>query len=93
MQYMSEAAMSAFHKQGLQALRRSILQHWHTELRLAGDLAGPVGRSRVLDQIEEISLEDPSLSIADLTMLADLMLVEAANQSQKAASYNSETSS
>jgi len=76
---ISHDTAAAFHASGLRSLRRTILAGWQQRLADAGTLVGEAGRAGVLARIDAISLEDPSLTVADLTMLADLMLVDAAN--------------
>ncbi len=77
---ISDNAMRAFHTEGLKTLRQHILAGWYERLRSAGEVVGDLGRNTILGRIDEIALEDPALTIADLTMLADLMLVDAANE-------------
>ncbi len=83
---ISDNAMRAFHAEGRKALRQHILAGWYERLRGAGEAVGDSGRNAILGRIDEMSLDDPTLTIADLTMLADLMLVDAANELRAARS-------
>lgn len=79
---ISDASARVFHADGLRALRQRILAGWAERLRSAGDTVGEEGRNQILARIDAMSLEDPSLTVADLNMLADLMLVDAASQAR-----------
>jgi len=70
---------TAFQAEGLVGLRKRILAGWHEKLRRAGELIGESGRNEILDMIEAMARDDPSLTVVDLQMLADLMLVDRAN--------------
>jgi hypothetical protein len=75
---VSDQVMAAFQGEGLQSLRARILSHWGETLKTTGDRAGPDIRNAVLGDVETIARDDTSLTYADLTMLADLMLVDRA---------------
>ncbi len=76
---ISPQVAAAFEAKGLAELRARILAGWHDKLKRAGDAVGEPGRNEVLDAIEAMARDDPSLTMADLQMLADLMLVDRAN--------------
>jgi hypothetical protein len=76
---LSENVVEAFRLQGLKTLRQQILMGWFNRMRKTGEFVGPEGRDRILQEIELTSRAEPGLTMADLNMMADLMLVEAAN--------------
>jgi hypothetical protein len=77
---VSGNVMAAFQQKGLKSLRASILAHWHSDLRGQFGRVSEQTRALILANIDAMSNDDPTLTVADLTMLADLMLVDADNQ-------------
>lgn len=82
---ISDGSAATFLERGLRQLRGHILSHWQESLRSSGERAGEDGRSHVLSAIERMAREEPDLTVAELTALADLMLVDAVNQKRTAA--------
>ena len=60
-------------------LRPKIIKHWLDELREVGVRATPAGRESVLEKVESLSRGDTSLSMQDLAIFADLMLLAEAD--------------
>lgn len=81
---LSDAVAGAFLSEGLQKLHRQIVSGWLEKLRRSYDDAGEAERNRILADVERMAREDPSLTTTELNMLADLMLVDAANERRKA---------
>jgi hypothetical protein len=75
---VSDNVMGAFHAEGRRTLRPFILKHWWEDLKFAGEAAGEAKRNLVLNEVQRIAREEPKLEPADLSALADLMLVNAA---------------
>ena len=73
-------AMTTLERRRTEALHQVIVDHWLASRRTAGAAATPAGRQAVLSQIDEAARSDPSLTQAELVLLADLMLVETANR-------------
>lgn len=84
---VSGNVMAAFQHKGLKSLRASILAHWQSELRGQFARVTEATRATILSNIDDLSHEDASLTVADLTMLADLMLVNADNVARMAAPH------
>ena len=80
---ISDATMASFQEAALPALRTKILQHWFETMNASGTAAGDTGRDMVLDQIAEMSRNDPDLSEADLAMVADILLVQYLNDQRQ----------
>lgn len=76
---ISTNVAEAFQIEGIRALRQRILLHWSQTLSQAGYTVGDEGRNAILSDIEAMTREQPDLTVADLTMLADLALTCAAN--------------
>ena len=77
---ISEQTANSFHEHGIAALCQRILAHWHKDLGESAGTAGKDGRDAVLEDIARLAREDPDLTESALMMLADLRIVEVANQ-------------
>lgn len=75
--------MAALRSAKLAEFRSTVLRHWHERLPVAATTAGREGQDRVLAEIEAMAREDDTLTQLDLVMLADMMLVGAANPSTR----------
>lgn len=75
---ISPELMSSLQAPYDERVREDIIAHWLADLRPSGATVGSGGRERILKEITVISRDEPRLSMGDLTMLADMMLVQAA---------------
>jgi hypothetical protein len=69
----------AYTRQGLSRLRERILAGWHERLLGPATSAGEDGRNRALAQVEAMARDNPSLTEAQLVMLADVAVVKQAD--------------
>ena len=77
---ISEKTLDSFHEEGLEQLSKRIIAHWQKDLRRSGQIAGPEGRAEIIEDVKARSREERDLTDSDLTIIADLLLVEKVNQ-------------
>lgn len=72
----SPGAFAALREDEIRSLRPRIGAHWFERLNASGETAGKAGRAEVLDATEQLARDNPDLHAPELTMLADLMLID-----------------
>lgn len=82
MNEISPASMKAFQDASLRTLQLRLLAHWESKLPDAFAQAGKEGRELVLLEADKLGREDPELSFSDVTLLADLRLVDWVNSNR-----------
>lgn len=82
---ISAAALEDMHAHRLSSWRQQTVLHWQAEMPKLIAMLDESTCQEVLDDVEAASRDDTALGFAELTALADLMLVDRANAARVAA--------